>query len=502
MRQDPETLELLAKCYSSTADFARIVFPGRFKYPFSDEIHTHIFKLTDNRKIQLKAIAAPRGAGKTSIVGLAIPARKILFREVDFLVYVSSTNTHAVQQTENLKYELSTNQTIKKLFGTTKTDNWAKDQWVVRVGGDGDSHEVNVLPRGAGQQIRGNNWRGNRPNLIIVDDLEDPEEVVNEDIRKKQKTWFFADLVNAVNMTDTDWEIIVIGTVLHEASLLEHLLNNKNWASTRLEICDDAYCSKWPSRFTDDHIKKIVSGYRETGDLDIFAREYRNQPISFEDATFSPKLFKSYREGPDFKDRNLINIVIVDPAKSVKMHSDDSAIVGVGIDTRGQVIYVRRVIAGKMYPEELYRNIFSMAAELKAQTVAIEVTSLHEFITAPLKNEMIRTGHIFNLVELNARKSKEDRIKMLAPLYRRGMIYHEEAQCAQLESQLISFPRSTSWDVMDALAYVIQVIDKGDLFFQADNLAMEELAEQEDDEFRELEESYDFEEELVGWRLT
>jgi len=161
-----------------------------------------------------------------------------------------------------------------------------------------------------------------------------------------------------------------------------------------------------------------------------------------------------------------VNLVIVDPAKTVKLHSADSAIVGVGVDREDNRIFVRDIVAGRMYPDDIYNEMFAMTARLKAHVLAVEVTSLNEFISQPIKNEIRKRGLFLRYVELSARAKKQDRIAQLAAYYRQGYIYHNRNVCTKLETQLLSFPRSKLWDVMDALAYVIELMDlEGEMFY-------------------------------------
>jgi hypothetical protein len=214
--QDTAVQEVLVSCYRSTRTSCKVLFPDRFTLPFS-ELHQEIFDILDDDSIQLAAIAAPRGFGKTSIVNLAYPAKKILFQEKQFIVPISCTATQAVMHSENLKRELTQNPIMVELFGPMKSDSFSKECWITQSG-------VMILPRGAGQQVRGILHKHHRPDLIICDDLEDPEAVMNDEIRKKLKEWFFADVCNSINRAKKDWKIVVIGTILHEDSLLANLV--------------------------------------------------------------------------------------------------------------------------------------------------------------------------------------------------------------------------------------------------------------------------------------
>jgi phage terminase large subunit-like protein len=365
-------------------------------------------------------------------------------------------------QAENLKRELLTNEVITKLFGSIRSEEgFSKEQWITSFGSM-------VFPRGSGQQVRGVKYGYNRPDLIICDDLEDAESVMNEDSRKKLKHWFFADVLNSVNRAHSDWKVVVIGTLLHEDSLLANLLEDPSWHPITLPLFDDHYKSNWPEFMSDEAVLKLVDEHRKQGQLDTLYREYAGQAISTEDATFLSQYFKYYSElqKPFGKD-DVETVIIIDPAKTVKLHSAESAVLAVGVDLRNGAIYLRDLIAEKMYPDKLYNATFEMAKQFEARVIGIEVTSLHEFIVYPIKTEMMRQGLNYEIVELQARAKKEERIAQLVPLYRRGLIYHNESCCAPLEAQLLSFPRSKRFDCMDAFAYIVELLEKGERYFFA-----------------------------------
>src|SRR5690606_27624721 len=177
--------------------------------------------------------------------------------------------------------------------------------------------------------------------LILVDDLEDDEAVLSEERRYKLKDWFFGSLMQCVNRADPNWRIIVMGTILHEDSLLMNLLEDKdnNWATLRLEICDDNYNSKWPEQISTEEVKALANRYRSQGKLDAFYREMRGIPISLEDPK-SPRKCKSFQDS-DLVGTVLESFVIVDPARTTEKGSADTAIVGVSVDLMENKIYIR-----------------------------------------------------------------------------------------------------------------------------------------------------------------
>jgi len=269
-------------------------------------------------------------------------------------------------------------------------------------------------------------------------------------------------------------------------------------------LCDDNLHSLWPGFMSDDAVDKLYQSQKRRGQLDTFYREYRNLPISTEDAVFRQEYFKDYSEtDTEFSKikHQLENVVIVDPAKTTKMHSAESALVCIGIDRHSARLYVRDIVLERFYPDELYNELFKMCARHRVRVFGVEVTSLSEFIVQPIKNEMMRRGQMMELIELKARgqigrkgKGKEDRVAALVPYYRQGYVFHNDTCCKGLEAQLLSFPRSKLWDIMDATAYIVEMLELGGRYFEPPEF------EDPEDEYKELYE--ECEPPIENWRLA
>ena len=513
---DEETKQILSNCSFSTEIMAKTFFPERFNMPFSNAIHGEIFKLIDGPDNKV-AIAAPRGYGKTSIVALALMARWIIFNITGFICYINKSHDAASLQTENLRRELVTNKMLRFYFGNFKHRNanagefdevFSKKAWV--------AYNTLVWPRGAGQQVRGVLFKNDRPGLIVIDDLEDPEKIENEDIRKGWHKWLYADVIKAVPRIGPlakTWKIVYIDTLKHEDATLQKLLDSPEWASIRLEACDDNLKSTAPEFMSDEDIQTEWNEHVAAGESDVFYRELRNLPISTKDAAFRQEYFKyynvplerSFRKEVDLKltdaevqlNTHIETVLILDPAKTVKIHSAESAIISIGIDLNSARLYVRDAISEKMYPDEIYTALFDMAIQQGAKVIGIEETSLAEFIRQPIKNEMFKRGTFFELIWLKTRggMKKELRVKELVPYYRQGYIYHN-ASCPvvkKLEQQLLMFPRSALWDLMDALAYIIQMLELGERYFSP-----QENPNDIEAEYAEL----DYDEPVENWRYA
>ena len=476
-----DLLDTLEEPMRSTAAMAQMFFPHHVYRPFC-ELHEQVFEILDDDSIRAAALALPRGFGKTTLAGTVFAGRKALFRDCHFIVYISCTFTKARNDLKTLADELQHNEMLRKVFGDLKGVTWAEGSGEIELNSD-----IKIEAKGAGNQIRGIKYKHYRPDLIIIDDLEDPEAVQSEERRRKLEEWFFADVMNSINLDKT--RVILLGTILHQDSLLANILAEKEeWEKNadpmemeseaaraevkelfhclRLEACDDNLKSAWPEYMSDATIAAKYKIYEQRGLQDVFFREMRNLPMSPDGATFEKSLFKTYREG-DINFSGMETVVIYDPAKTVTATADYTAIVGISLDTIRNKIYFRDCVNKKITPEQQYKECLDMADRLGTCNVGYEITSLNEFIKYPFETYAKTRGRYYNLVALKARGKKEDRIAALSPFYKMGAVWHNENTAIRgpLEAQLLTFPRSKNDDVMDAFAYFIEMFDLGERFF-------------------------------------
>ena len=515
----PKELEpILQALYLDVSKHGPYFFPDTFYAPMNT-MHKQIFDLiaSGHKKI---AIAAPRGLGKTSIMNIAMATHHIMYRVANFILYISKNGDNAIAQTENLKRELTTNKRIRQIFGPIKTkiigelegldfdDSFSKKVWT--------AFDTLILPRGRGQQVRGLLYKSKRPDFILIDDLEDADMMESDLYRKKLKQWFYADVVKCVSRFDKNFQFIYIDTLKHEDSLLQELLDSPDWASVRIEACDDDLNPTDPIYMDKEELESEFRSHELNGQLDVFYREFRNLPISTADPVFALENFKRVRDHGDewlvvtlnkktkkyeideteakILKKDLYMVVLIDPAKTKKLHSADSACVAVGIHRKDQRIVVCEVRAEKYHPDELINNAFEMVRYHNARILGVEVTSLHEWISQPIENEM-RVQSIFaQYVELHAVGKKEERVAGLAQYYRRGYIYHALGHEKKLESQLTMFPRPKLWDTADAFAYIVKLMDNLSIYFDPPG----DYDDDPESEFDELENDDSYHDKLLA----
>jgi hypothetical protein len=206
--------------------FARHFFPKHCRAPFS-RMHRELFELwsSANTRGTHTAIAAPRGHAKTTIMLIIQALHAICYGYEKLIVIVAQSQAEAESRVEQILDELRSNEQLREVFGELAPTKGSKKGFRTANG-------VFVHAISRGQSIRGLNKEGHRPTLIILDDVETLEGVQNPDQRLKTLDWFQKDIL-PVGQTDGSSNIVVIGTCLHDDSLLSNLLARPDWRAKK-----------------------------------------------------------------------------------------------------------------------------------------------------------------------------------------------------------------------------------------------------------------------------
>lgn len=471
---------LMVGCASSTEMFANTFCFGpdeAIVVPF-DEPHKKILAGVDSSAPKT-ACGGPRGIGKSKIAEMKC-CKDIAFGMARFIVYISKSEALASMRTENIKREMLANQKIRDVFGSIKIaegaelgldESFSKKSWVAFPG---SKRATLIMPRGCGQQVRGLMWNNRRPDLIIVDDMEDTKEIQSEVQRDKWWTWLLSDVLKCVSqIDDMPSKIFYVDTLKHQDAILWRLFSSSDWEIIRAPICDDEFNSLAPHFRSTESIKKEAAEYREKGRMDIFYLENMVQAGGDETRAFKEAMFKHYQEGapPPGSDtpleyqEDLVNIVFIDPAKTVTPTANYTAIVLGGFSTLHKRIYLRRIIKERLTPSDLYKKAIDLAADARAQAIAVEVTSLNEFITQPLRQAIADSGYPIELIELKAKVDKIGRAGAMHEYYAKGQVYHSMQAAGYIEPNLMSWPYCAEWDVIDAWGYFVPLLQEMEVLF-------------------------------------
>ena len=418
-------------------------FLPMLKYPVKD-FHRQLISHTKHQRM---AIAAPRGFAKSTYFSFFYPLYLALEKPGTKIMLVSATSTFAQKWVTRIRTELDGNPTIVESYGKQEGKPWTTEELHLKNGSI-------LLAKGAEGQIR-----GERPDVIIADDLENDEMVVSVERRNKFDEWFWESLVG----TMMPWsQIIVIGTLLHPESFLSEIVNETpeprhGWESTIYRaICEDG-SALWPDMWP----LNILDDYRRERGTYAFEQEYMNNPIPDDLRQFQKKWFHYFTDLP----KQMTIFVTVDPAIETHSKADETAIVTCGIDPLRN-IFVLETLNKRLLPSETIDTLFKIyerweSKGYKVSGIGIEIEGFQRKLKYDFLEERKRRGvhpRVFELKSGGRRKGL--RVEGLQPFYEDGKIHHrEQLRGGHLETQLLRFPSPRCRDDLpDALAYQLDII--------------------------------------------
>lgn len=434
---DDQRLLLLEKFHGNPYLAHDIIFESRRKDK-SPEFDKDILDLfySHDQKVLAEAF---RGAGK-STRGEEYAILELLFQRSKFALLIGNTYDSACQRLATIKYELENNENIIELFGNQVGPTWTYDT-IVLSGGQ------RIQAFGARQSLRGAKTdRNDRPDLAVVDDLEDEDNVMTEQARNKTRRWFDGSLVPALIPKG---KIRMVGTPLHPKALLEEKRNSKEWKSLVVPICyikDGREVASWPARFPMKWIEQTRHNFMEAGSITEFEQEYMCRAEDKASKPFQPEMFRRGVPAPGHR----IVEIMVDPARTVNLKT--SARTGYAVwSWLGNQLTVLKAYGAFHKPDEIINEIFKLNEEYSPWAVGVEKDGLEEFIMQPLRHEQLKRGETVPIVPLKAPKDKQAFISGLQAFYMAGDVIHTD-QCRDLEQELLAFPTGRV-DVANALAY-------------------------------------------------
>ena len=450
LKKVSDQTELQAMYYGDLLLFATMILPHHFynePAPFHKEICNHLKK-----GFKKNVIVAPREHAKSTLISLVYVLHCILYCEAHFIIILSDTEGQAALFLDTIKNEIETNEEIHRVYGHLKGKGLKWGETEIDL-----INNIKIICKGAGQKVRGLKFREWRPDLFIIDDLENDEGVESKERRKKLARWFHGSVLPSVNK----WggKLVMIGTILHYDSLLMKLAKDKRYNPLFYRAIMKGK-PLWADRLSLDYLNEVKQGYKDQGQLDTFYCEYMNEPISDENAIFKKDYFRYFQE-EDLKvlSSSLSKFITVDPAISQKESSDYTAIMICGIDALNN-IYILEYLRERFTPIETMDQIFKMVNKWKPTKVGIEGVAFQRSLQWFIEEEMKRRNKFFIIDELKADVDKQRRIRGIQPRYALGTVYHRPYH-TELEEELLLFPKSPHDDLADALAYIPQLAFPG-----------------------------------------
>lgn len=439
--------------------FVRTFLWKRFDSPkATPAFHKELWQLCCSRHLFVN-IAAPRGHAKSTAGTQAFSLAAMLFGYRDFELLISSTEKQAVDHVQEVRVELTENEELIEAFNIHGLSKDNEAELVCHVG----DRAFKIVAKGAEQKVRGIKWRNKRPNLIVVDDLEEDEAVLSPDRRAKLSDWFTKALLPAGS---DECLFRVFGTILHLGSLLQSLQNDPMWLSKcyRAHAAFDDFSNiLWPEKFSEARLREQRDMYVRKGNPSGYSQEYLNLPIADSDQFFRPEWFIDVPE--EAFGRPMRFYSAVDFAISQKERADRTAIVTVGILDDGRMVFVD-CRAGRWDALEIINQMFQVHETFHPEIFVAEDGAIRKSIGPFLNSEMIRRNSYINIIGRTPVADKLKRARSLQARFRAGGILVDKKApwYADFFNEMSTFPRGDHDDRVDASAWIgleLESLDPG-----------------------------------------
>lgn len=416
--------------------------------PFHDKLIELLDRRPDPDEVLVPvAVAAPREFAKTTITSFGYVLHQICHQLRHFIIIGSDTEDLASDLTGYIYLELLYNERIRADFGDLVRENWAVDDLVT-------TNDVRLKARGRGQRLRGLKHKQWRPDLVILDDLENDKNVKNPRLVKEVLDWIKNTVYPGI---DSGGNLFIIGTILARRSALDIILKGEEepWQHWRRSIyrAIENGDSIWPARHP---LHKLLEQKKMMGSL-AFNREKMNDPVD-EEGMFQESWIRYYH--PSELSPGLAVAGWFDPSVEARASADFKAIVTVGLDLQEMIFYVLDAWIKRASIEQALAAAYTRHHHYGFKIFGIEDNLFQKLLIRDFDREASERKEYLPIRGLTNTLNKETRIAGLSPLVERGRIRFARGQGDQdlLLEQLLFFPSPTvNDDGPDALEGAVRL---------------------------------------------
>ncbi len=477
----PDPLARTARRKQAHADFGYFTatyFPHYIRSPHRSKLHDYLFErlpaIVASPKGETDAIAAPRGEAKSTLVSQLFVLWCLVTGRKKYPVIVMDSIDQAYPMLEAIKAELEFNPRLAMDFAEVVGQGrvWQSGTIVTR-------NDAKVQVAGSGKKLRGLRHGPYRPDLCVLDDIENDEQVRSPEQRDKLQSWL-SKTVLPLGAAGEKFDVVYIGTILHYDSVLSRTLANPLWTTARFKAL-----LVWPDR-TDlwDQWEELLrnvgkapaQAFYEANEADMvagshvswaarslltlmtirakdghatFDSEYQNDPVAGENSPFAGEGVIQY--WAQDTDPDVIYFGACDPSLGKAGAGRDPSALLVGrLHRSTRVLDVVVADIKRRLPDKIISDVIALQKQWRCVLWVVETVQFQEF----LRTELIKRGQAQGVpIPARAVQPSTDkllRIETLQPHMLNGSIRLHPSQVTLIE-QLRHFPKADHDDGPDAL---------------------------------------------------
>lgn len=410
-----------------------------------------------------RAVIAPRECGKSTWWFLILPLWAAANGHATFVVAFAHATAQAEKHLGTFRHELETNDLLKMDFpelcaparrrsGSTVSD---------RSGMIQQSSGFTFAARGIDTAVLGMKVNTDRPDVIIMDDVEPDEANYSPELAEKR----LGTVTDSILPLNIYARVVFVGTVTMPGSIMHQLVKSAQGVETADWITDEGVTAthlraiqvnddgtefslweeKWPLEY--------LQGIRHTRS---YAKNYDNDPMARDGIYWTRDDFVH----DDFACTR--TLLVVDPAVTSKQKSDFTglAVVGwapggpptPGRRIKGKIapgrdpgrVLIKHAVGVKLNPEELRQHVlFKILPEFPEIRALLVETNQGGDLWRGVFHDIPGV----KVLEITSTVSKEVRFAEALERWRRVFV---RKRFPALEEQAVGFPRAAYDDVVDA----------------------------------------------------
>lgn len=425
--------------------------------------------LTENDKINL-VLEWPREHAKSVFCDVFLPLFLKARGELTGVILASSTEEKADGLLADLQEQLMFNQRYIADFGLQyKSGKWDTGHFVTTDG-------AGFWAFGRGQSPRGAREAANRPNLIIVDDIDDMEICKNEKRVSDAVDWVLGDLYGCAPIKKS--RFIVVGNRIHKKSILANIVGDVEEGDpvkasiTHIKV----YALENPRTHKADLSEKGVPAWKERytreeilAKMDTMGRRIAMREL-FHKHIVLGRIFREehlpWADLPPIENCEKI-VTYCDPSYKDTKKNDFKAILLIG--KNGPYFDIYKAFCRQCTTPEMVRGHYNLAEEIpedKSCAHWMEANFIQDIHLKKYDEEAEKRGYSIAIRGDKRKKpEKGERIENLSAYAERGFIRFNRQEkhspdMQEVRNQFLGFPDAEHDDAPDAAEGGIYKLNK------------------------------------------
>lgn len=478
--------EHLELCATDGVLYSHVFFPKTVRQE-SPGFHYEIWDKLENPRNRYVGLKIFRGGAKTSICRI-FTSKRVAYGISRTILYVGKSEGHAARSLRWIKRQVEFNTAWSQTFQLSKGSVWSNTEIEIRHGIDNTA--IYILATGITGSIRGINLDDFRPDLIVLDDVQDEENSATPEYRMKIEDLVFGALKESLAPESEcpDAMMAVLQTPLDREDIISKCEDDPEFSYMRCSIITketedlpiELQKSVWPERWSDEVVRREKQAAFARNQASLWYREKECKLISRETSDFDLDWLQYWDIFPE----RMFVIMTIDP---VPPPSDLQVQKGLA-KKDFEVINVLGVSAGKVYdleysinrghsPDWTIAEFFRLKAKWKPMKCVVIAYNYEKTLQWLLERAMRQRREYVQVDTFPDRRSKRDRIVQGLNGVMSNRMFFVHKSMTDLIAQINAYPNVSHDDIIETAAVGAEALLKND-YLEAE---YEEILYDEDD---------------------